>query len=185
MGNNVCPWWLGYFQIIALRRFIQDPDKILNKYITQNMKVMDIGCGMGFFSLPLARLVGNHGKVVCVDLQEKMLEALRRRAGRQGLGGVVEGRKCEHNTLLVNDLMEMVDFVLAFAMVHEVPDKKRLFEEIRCVLKAGGSLLIAEPKGHVEKKAFDNSVALAEKTGFSAAEWPEIARSNAVLLKKR
>ncbi|MCX7749594.1 MAG: class I SAM-dependent methyltransferase [Clostridia bacterium] len=184
MGNNVCPWWLGYMLLNPLRKLIQNPDHILNRYIKQNMKVMDIGCAMGFFSLPLARLVGEQGKVICVDMQEKMIEVLLRRAVRKGLNNRLEVRICKHNSLMVNDLVNEMDFILAFAVVHEVRDKDRLFEEIRLISKSGGCLLIAEPIGHVSEKDFTSSVELAEKAGFSVVERPVIGRSNAVLLRK-
>ena len=76
---------MGYMLMNPLRRLIQNPNEILKKYLGQNMKVMDIGCGMVFFSLSAARLVGELGKVVCVDMQEKMIEGLVRRAEREGL----------------------------------------------------------------------------------------------------
>lgn len=184
MSNNVCPWWLGYMLMNPLRRMIHNPDEILNKYVANKMKVMDIGCGMGFFSLPAARLVGEQGNVISIDLQEKMIEALVRRAERQGLHNRIKTRVCKHNSLMTNDLANEIDFVLAFAVVHEVQDKDRLFKEIGLVLKSGGCLLIAEPKGHVNEKDFTASIVLAEKAGFSVVERPTIGRSNAVLLRK-
>jgi ubiquinone/menaquinone biosynthesis C-methylase UbiE len=63
-----------------LRRLLQDPDKIVKPYVKEGMVVLDVGCGMGFFSLTLARLVGKTGKVVCVDLQDRMIGGPGRRA---------------------------------------------------------------------------------------------------------
>lgn len=77
-----------------LRRLIQNPDKILNKYLGQNMKVMDIGCGMGYFSLPAARLVGEGGNIICIDLQNKMIDALVKRAERERLHNRIKTRVC-------------------------------------------------------------------------------------------
>ncbi len=69
MSNRVCPWWLGYLLVSPLRRLFQDPTEIVRPYAGEGMTVLDVGCGMGFFSLPMARLVGDRGRVVCVDLQ--------------------------------------------------------------------------------------------------------------------
>jgi len=80
MANNVCPWWLGYMLLNPVRRIFHNPDAILNKYVSQNMRVLDIGSAMGFFSLPMARLVGEHGKIICIDLQKKMIETLKKGA---------------------------------------------------------------------------------------------------------
>jgi hypothetical protein len=53
------------------------------------------------------------------------------------------------------------------------------------MLKSGGLLLFAEPTGHVNARAFDESVSLAEKTGFTQVNPLKIKRSHAVLLKKK
>ena len=75
-------------------RFGQNPVKILSPYVGSGMTVLDIGPGMGFFTLPMARLVGPAGKVVCADVQPKMLDALRRRAAEAGLADRIDARVC-------------------------------------------------------------------------------------------
>ena len=60
--------------------------------------------------------------------------------------------KCQENSI---GLAEKMDFILAFWMVHEVPDHVRLFEELKSILKPGGKLYIIEPKFHVNRKAFE------------------------------
>jgi SAM-dependent methyltransferase len=60
------------------------------------------------------------------------------------------------------------DLALAFMMVHEVPDQRRLLGEIQACLKPGGNLLLAEPKIHVPGKAFHKTVATAEELGLQA-----------------
>ena len=68
------------------------------------MVVLEPGCGMGFFTLELARRVGKPGRVVAVDLQPKMLDGLRRRAKRAGLLDRLDIRRTEVDTLGVADL---------------------------------------------------------------------------------
>jgi ubiquinone/menaquinone biosynthesis C-methylase UbiE len=82
------------------------------------MTAMDIGCGMGFCSIAMARMVGNEGKVISVDLQQKMLDVLLKRARKAGVAERIETHRCEADSLGVDTA---VDFVLAFMMVHEVP----------------------------------------------------------------
>ena len=60
---RVCPWWGGYFIDNRLRRLLHDPQKILRPYVKPGMTAMDIGCGMGLFSIEMARLVGDNGQV--------------------------------------------------------------------------------------------------------------------------
>jgi predicted methyltransferase len=86
MAHRVCPWWIGYLLASPLRRwFGQDPAKILSPYVREAMTVLEPGPGMGFFTIPLARLVGPSGRVVTVDLQPKMIESLKRRASKAGV----------------------------------------------------------------------------------------------------
>ena len=93
MAERVCPWWLGYLLASPIRKILQNPGTILAPYVTPGMCVMDIGCAMGFFSLPLACMVGPRGKVICVDLQEKMIEELETRARKTGLIERIRGRR--------------------------------------------------------------------------------------------
>ena len=185
MSHRVCPWWLGYLLASPLRRILQDPDEIVRPYIKEGMSVLDIGCGMGFFSLPLAKLVGEAGKVVCVDLQEKMVHGLMRRAKTAGLSDRIDARICLHDSLGLSDLTGNIAFALAFALVHEVPDKKHLFSEICTAMKQTGELLVAEPRGHVSKLDFEKTVSIAQSAGFGVLRDLEIRRSRAVLLRKQ
>jgi ubiquinone/menaquinone biosynthesis C-methylase UbiE len=185
MNNcQVCPWWLGYFLVNPLRLLWHNPEKILQSHITEGMLVLDIGAGMGFFTLPMARLVGKTGRVVAVDLQEKMLQSLRKRAASKGLINRIETRKCSSHSLEIIGYGEQIDFALAFAMVHEVPDSHNLLQELFAALKKDGRLLIAEPKGHVSTEKFAQTIKDAEACGFTILEYPQISRSLSVLLEK-
>jgi len=147
------------------------------------MIVLDIGSAMGFFSLPAAELVGARGRVICVDLQEKMLASLRRRATRAGLQHRIETRACRADSLGVTDLRGQIDFALAFAVVHEVPDARTLFAEAHAALKPGRTMLVAEPKGHVKGAAFAQMVSIAEACGFRSLGPVRVRWSHAVLLQ--
>ncbi len=149
------------------------------------MTVLDIGPGMGFFSLPMARMVGPAGKVVCVDLQAGMLDRLKNRAAKAGLADRVETRLCKGDSLSIDDLTARIDFALAFAMVHEMTHPDGLFLQLQQVLRPGGSCLVAEPAGHVSADDFRKTIALAQAHGMVVADRPRIWHSLAVLLKRR
>ena len=185
MGHRICPWWLGYVLASPVRRLLQDPDEIVRPYVKEGMKALDAGCGMGFFSLPLARLVGERGRVVCVDLQEKMIKGLVRRARKAGLTGRIEARVCSGNSLEIADIAGEIDFALVFALAHEAPDQERLFSEIHNAMKQTGTLLLAEPRGHVTRQEFEKTVSFAQDAGFEVGREAGISRSRAVLLKIR
>lgn len=185
MSQCVCPWWLGYVLATPLRRLYQDPRAILSPWVSEGMTVLEPGPGMGFFTLELARMVGQTGRVIAVDVQPRMLEALVRRAKRAGLEDRIETREPRGEALGVEDLAGKVDFVLAFAVVHELPNTKGFLAEAHGALKAGGRMLVAEPKHHVSEVAMAETAALAEQAGFAREETPTIRGSRSVLFSRR
>src|SRR5271157_4508110 len=135
MAQRVCPWWLGYLLASPVRRLFEDPVRVVAPFVREGMTVLEPGPGMGFFTLELARLVGPSGRVVAVDLQPRMLSVLRRRARRRRLQDRVETRLASEDGMRLADLAGRVDFALAFAMVHEVPDAGRFFGEVAAAVK--------------------------------------------------
>jgi ubiquinone/menaquinone biosynthesis C-methylase UbiE len=178
--NRVCPVELAASLDNKIRKWFQNPSKILAPFIKEGMKVLDIGCGPGFFSIEIAKMVGKSGKVFSVDLQEGMLQKLRNKINGTPLEEIIKPIKCEVNDLNVRD---KVDFILAFYMVHEVPDKDNLFYSLKNILNEKGKFLIVEPKfGHVNKAEFDITISKAEKIGFIAASGPKLPFSFSSLL---
>ncbi len=174
MSHRVCPWWLGPLLASPIRRLFQDPAKIVGPYVREGMTVLEPGPGMGFFTLELARRVGPRGRVVAVDLQERMLAGLLGRARRAGLSERIDARLATPGSLGVDDLAGRVDLVVAFAMVHELEDPGRFFGEVRRVLAPGGKVLVAEPAGHVGPAAFEATLAVAARAGLRSEPGPVI-----------
>jgi ubiquinone/menaquinone biosynthesis C-methylase UbiE len=185
MSACVCPWWLGYLLINPLRLLLQNPEKILSPFVAPGMTVLDLGPGMGFFTLPLAKLVGPNGLVLAVDLEPRMLEALKRRADKAGLADRIETRTAVGNDLGCDDFENRVDFALAFAVVHEMPNFADTAARLGRLVKTGGRLLICEPIGHVSQSDLDRSVEAARQAGFHPVANPVIRFSRNVLLEKR
>jgi ubiquinone/menaquinone biosynthesis C-methylase UbiE len=178
MVQLVCPWWAGYLIDNRFRRLLHDPERIVGPYVAPGMTVLDVGFGMGFFAIPMARMVGAEGKVIAVDLQPQMLHELARRALRAGVADRIVAHNCAADQLGVT---AVVDFALAFAMIHEVPDPGRLLGEIHGTLRAGGRLLIAEPRLHVGARQFQQTVTTAERVGLQLATRPRVRWSRAAL----
>jgi 2-polyprenyl-3-methyl-5-hydroxy-6-metoxy-1,4-benzoquinol methylase len=176
--NHVCPWWFAYTFDHPLRRLVHRPEKILGGYVHEGSRAIDIGCGMGYFTIAMAQL---GARVVAVDLQQKMLDVLAKRATRAGVRDRIELRLADENSL---HLDVRADFVLAFWMLHEVPDPQRMLNEVRAVLAPGGTLLVAEPRGHVSGTLFEKETDLAVAAGFTVAGTPRIALSRAVELRR-
>jgi ubiquinone/menaquinone biosynthesis C-methylase UbiE len=179
--NRVCPVELANSLDSRLRKWVQDPQKILAPYVGEGMTVLDVGCGPGFFSVELAKMVGKKGKVLAADLQEGML---------QKLAGKVRGTELEERIKLVKcgkdsiNVPEKVDFVLAFYMVHEIPDKERFFKELKSILSEQGQVLLVEPTlFHVSGREFEATTRLAENAGFMIARGPRLFLSHSAILK--
>jgi len=175
---------MGYLLASPLRRLYHHPENMLGPYITPGMNILEIGPGMGFFSLPMARLVGAHGRVTCVDLQEKMLRSLERRALKHHLSERIVVHRCSESSLQIENLEGTIDFALAFAVVHEVPNQETLFLEIGRSLRHDGLLLVAEPRGHVTDENFDKTIAIARQKSMVVVDSPNINGSHSSLLKK-
>ena len=153
---------------------------MLGSYVSKGMTVLDVGCGMGFFAIGLAKLVGDKGCVIAADVQPKMLEAMHKRSEKNGLSSIIRPHQCKPNNLGVETT---VDFILAFWMLHEVPNPKLFFRQIRACLKSNGMILIVEPKLHVSLKHFQETVDLAREWGLNFYETPTIKFSRSVILK--
>jgi ubiquinone/menaquinone biosynthesis C-methylase UbiE len=127
----------------------------------------------------MAKMVGESGKVIAVDVQEEMLQIVREKAVQQGLGSIIVAHKSDPNRI---GLSEKVDFALAFYMVHEVPDAEAFLKEIASLLKPKGKLLIVEPKFHVSAAAFEKTIAIARQAGLRPVSEPKIRFSRSKLL---
>jgi ubiquinone/menaquinone biosynthesis C-methylase UbiE len=184
MSKRVCPWWLGYFLASPLRRWLDDPEEILETYVREGMTVLEPGPGMGFFTTELARRVGANGRVVAVDLQPKMLHGLRRRLQKSGLADRVDARLASADSLGLDDLPRKVDFILAYAVVHEMPSSRAFFNQAAIAAKPGARLLLVEPKGHVSPEEFEGELQDAAQAGFVLSGHPKLPRGRAALLEK-
>ncbi len=181
-SNRICPVKHAASLDNVVRRRLHDPWKILSPYVKSAMTVLDIGCGPGFFSIALAEMVGESGKVIALDVQDGMLEKLEKKIRGSGVEKRIELHKCEKDSLGV---CERTDFALAFYVVHEMTDQDRAFREIWSILKPAGQILVAEPTfGHVSKKAFAGMIDKTRRLGFELVDQPKIFFSRTALLRR-
>lgn len=180
--HPVCPWWFGYTFDNPLRRLVHDAEELLAPWIRPGMHVMDLGCGLGYFSLAMARMVGSTGSVLAVDVQERMLSAVRGRARKAQLDGRIRTLRCTQQDLSVRG--QEADFALAFWMVHEVPDQNALFSQIHDGLRPEGLLFVAEPRLDVREGYFRKELERAAAAGFSLVRRPKVRFSFAVVLRR-
>ena len=178
-GEHVCPWWFCYAFDNPVRKLFQNPYEILAPYVKKGFTVIDIGPGMGYLTIPLLKLVGKDGKVIAVDIQEKMLMALKRRAIKAGVDSNLITHLSRPDDFGLN---EKADFILAFWMLHEVFDKIQFLNNIKKLMKSSACALLTEPMLHVTKRAFEQTIKTAKQNGFQIQDHPPISLSRSVLL---
>jgi len=183
-ATHRCPVWMGYFLASGLRKLLQNPTKIIAPHVQPGMTALDLGCAMGFFTLPLARAVGPKGKVIAVDVEPRMLAILTRRAQQAGLDDRIETHACPEDGLGLRGRERSVDFVLAIAVMHELADQDLTLSELAPLVKPGGRLLLAEPAFHVTQDEFEHTVTIAQQRGFTPADPIRIRLSRTMLMTR-
>jgi SAM-dependent methyltransferase len=178
---SYCPWWFAFTFDNPVRRLFHSPLRMLSAWVRPGMNVLDLGCGMGYFTLGLARLVGPDGRVYAVDIQRQMLDLTMRRAHRAGFAERIMPMLVAPGDL---SAVPKADFALAFWMAHEVVDPAAFFSQLRSRIGAGGKLLLAEPRVHVSGRAFGSILNAAGRAGWKAGEAPRIAFSRARVLSR-
>ncbi len=178
-NSKTCPVEIAGGLDNSIRRFLQNPQKLLKPFIHEGMTVLDLGCGPGFFSIEIAKLIGSSGKIIAADLQDGMLEKVNKKIRGTNLEQRIKLHKCQSNKIGV---VEKVDFVLAFYMIHEVQDQDSLFKELKSILKPDGKIYIIEPRIHVSGKLFDKMIFKLVDLGFKITDRPKVFFSRTVLL---
>jgi ubiquinone/menaquinone biosynthesis C-methylase UbiE len=162
-----------------IRRWIQNPRKILAPYVREGMTALDYGCGPGFFTLDMADLVGETGHVVAADIQQGMLDIVAAKLEKRALQKRVSLHLCGSGPLPLK-----VDFALLFFMVHEVPDKAALFREIAAQLTPDGRVLMVEPPLHVSGKVYAEELEIARACGLVPVSKASVTLGKGVLLAR-
>ena len=173
--NQVCSHQHSFALDNFFRKLVQSPRRIIGPYLQSGDTAMDLGCGPGFFTLPMAELVGPSGTVIGVDLQQEMLARVKVKLAkvseRSNLADVLLHQCSEIDLGLDNSIN--ADFVLAYYMVHETADQQSFFRQVKKVVKPTGRLLIVEPPFHVNRKQFSQTLDHAEQAGFTVIERPK------------
>jgi ubiquinone/menaquinone biosynthesis C-methylase UbiE len=152
---------------------VENPEALLGPLVSTGNRVLEVGPGMGFFTMELAERVGTDGHVDCVDVEPRMLQGLERRLKKHGLAERVTSRLCEPSSLGVGDLAESIDLAVLIHVLHEMPQPKVTLAEVAATLRPKGKLLLIEPNGHVSEEVFEAELAMAREVGFSTIDPPK------------
>jgi len=124
------------------RRKMLPPEETLFKAgLTKNDIFIDIGCGIGYFSIPASKIVGSKGKVFALDTSNEMLEELNKRINENEIENIVPILTKDYDFKIDS---EIGTFALMSNVLHEVDDKLFFLNETNRVLKIEGKLCIIE-----------------------------------------
>lgn len=182
--NRVCPVERAGHLESKSRKWLQNPRRLLQPWIAEGMTVLDFGCGPGFFTIPMAQLTGPAGRVTAVDLQDGMLRKLEGKIHGAEIESRITMHRCSRDSIGVAGPF---DFILAFYVVHELPDQAGFFREVREILAPHGRIFIAEPPFRVTKPEFEEMIRIAREAGLTAIDRPRLLSlflSRAVVLEK-
>ncbi|WP_461210274.1 class I SAM-dependent methyltransferase [Desulfocurvus sp. DL9XJH121] len=164
--GKTCPAWVCHLIDNPLRRFLEPADKHLAPLVRPGMTALDVGCGFGHYTLALARLVGEGGRVLAVDVGQRMLEKTLSRAAKAGLGGRIETHLCPDGSSLALPGDFRADLAVLGNVLHEMPDMDTVLAELHRILAPGGLLYVIEPAGHVRAARFQAELDRAQAQGF-------------------
>ena len=124
-------------------KFIKPQNLVSSLGIKQGQKVTDLGCGSGFYVLAAAKLVGNTGRVLAIDVQDAKLTATKSISLQHNLHNV-EILRADLEKPLDDSLHGQEDVVIVASILHEVKNREALIKNAYALLKTGGLLLAVD-----------------------------------------
>jgi len=173
---HTCPWLMQYLLSSPIRKLLEPPRRLVGPFAKPGMTVAEPGCGFGLISLELARLVGEKGKVISVDLEPRAVQRLKKRAGKAGLAERMDIRLCGSRDLGLADYEGRIDLIAVIHTLHEFEDLPGFLAQAAALLKSSGQLLVVEPKGHVSSAEFQAELECCKLAGFKVLNTPDISR---------
>jgi ubiquinone/menaquinone biosynthesis C-methylase UbiE len=128
-----------------VRRRFSPPKKKVSKFLSAGSVVADVGCGPGYFTIPMAELVGLAGKVYAADSDPKSIKVLRAKSDARGFENIIEAHTTSAANLgAIPD--QSVDFVFANAVLCCMVDHAGAVAEIKRILKPQGLAYLSVTK---------------------------------------
>ncbi len=109
--SRIIPWHVGLAIVEPISRLVEPPQRLIEPYVKTGQVVADLGCGRGYYSLALAELVGQEGKVYAVDLDKKNIRALQKRGDKAGYHNIEAHASSASDLSFIKD--RSIDFILA------------------------------------------------------------------------
>jgi ubiquinone/menaquinone biosynthesis C-methylase UbiE len=139
------PAFISIFLDSKPRGWLQPPKKIISySKIKDGDKVLEIGSGSGFFTLPVARALGPDGKIAALDIQQEMLDKITKKLDKEENTDVKNIKLVKASAYEIPYPAESFDVVFTVSVLQEIPDPHEALMEARRVLKKGGVMSVSE-----------------------------------------
>ena len=137
--------------VLTLRSLFKKPERILHEMgLREGQTVLDYGCGIGSFSIPAAKMVGDDGVVYALDIHPLAIRAVEKEIKKKRIANIKTILSARETGLPD----ESVDVVLLYDVFQMISDKEKLLEELHRVLNSGGVLFATAE--HLDPKEFMN-----------------------------
>ena len=153
------------FKIISLMHdnpllpYFRNPQRLLKAAgLKPGQKVLEVGCGPGFFTIPAAKMVGEEGFVYAVDVHPLAIEKVKEKIEREGIKNITPILTNASNTGLPD---RSIDIAFIFGLRYIAGGLGNVIAEIHRILKPGGVLSFEKTKGSAKKL-----IAEVERGGF-------------------
>jgi ubiquinone/menaquinone biosynthesis C-methylase UbiE len=169
------------------RKIWQNPKEILGATeLNRNYVAADVGCGSGFFTIPLARMVK---KVYGIDMQKEMLNYLKRKIDNQRIENITPLLSKENEIPLEN---ESLDLLISANTLHEFSNKEQMVREMQRVLRSNGKAVIVDFKKEntgsgppvAIRLSKDQAKFLFEKNGFTVVKSKDLTYHYLIVFQK-
>ena len=131
-------------QELLSTRFLDPLSVITQAGISSGEKVADFGCASGYFSLPIARIVGDEGRVLAVDVLPHVLENVLATAKKEGLSNLQIYRANLESEIELELPANSIDWVVLKDVLFMNHNKKQMLLQAYRILHDGGKILVVE-----------------------------------------